>query len=130
MFMSLTTPPKRIKEVLPSGTINIVKSGLSNPQGLAFDSLGDLFYADHTANQVFQISSPTVLFASSPINTGTLVSAALTGLTPAMLYYFRAVAMGPGGTTITAAFFFLHRLATRLSHHHNRNRVLDISRPR
>src|SRR5262249_47628256 len=63
------------------------------------------FVADTGNNRVVELSPPTVAATPSPL-TGSqamAVSATLTGLAPGTLYYYRAVAAGPGGTVAATA---------------------------
>jgi hypothetical protein len=96
-----------VKEVLPNGTIKTIGSGFYDPIGVAVDAAGDVFV--DSGNRVVELSPPTVA-ATPPTLTGsqdTAVSANLTGLSPDTVYYYRAVATGPGGTVAAPAQSFL-----------------------
>jgi hypothetical protein len=98
-----------VKEVLPDSTIRTLGSGFSGPTGVAVDGAGDVFVADSKNNRVVELSPPTVAATPSPLtgDLATAVSSALAGLTPNALYYYRAVASGPGDTVAAPARSFL-----------------------
>jgi hypothetical protein len=98
-----------VKEILPNGTIRALGSGFWAPYGVAVDAAGDVFVADAGNTGVVELSPPTVA-ATPPTLTGSLdtaVSASLTGLSADTVYFYRAVATGPGGTVAAQARSFL-----------------------
>src|SRR5674476_957460 len=56
---------KCIYEFTPSGTQSTFTSGLVNPAGLAFDSVGNLFVADRNLNSSFIYAFTTQGFRST-----------------------------------------------------------------
>lgn len=46
-----------ILEIMPGGSTNIFTSGLDGPQGLAFDSAGDLFEADTSSGRIYEFTN-------------------------------------------------------------------------
>src|SRR5271157_2749455 len=55
-----------ISEISPEGTVTTFASGLSNPNGLAFNSSGDLFVANENVGTISEIApdGSVSLFAS------------------------------------------------------------------
>ena len=76
----------------------------ASPSGVAVDAAGDVFVADSGNNRVVELSPPSVAATPSSLggSTTTDVSAALTGLTPATTYYYRAVASSAAGIVADA----------------------------
>jgi hypothetical protein len=104
-----------VEEVLPTGTIKTIGSGFSFPTGVAVDAAGEVFVTDQGNNRVVELSPPAVAATPSLVtdSTATAVSANLTGLSPDTVYYYRAVATGPGGTVAdSSAQSFTTQVAT------------------
>jgi len=64
--------PNRIYEIAPDGTKTIFASGLNGPEGLAFDSIGDLFDAEPNARCIYEF---TPVGTKSTFATAGIVSA-------------------------------------------------------
>ena len=52
----VSTWPTSITEFTPSGTQSIFAFGLSNPSGLAFNRVGDLFEADYISGHIYEFT--------------------------------------------------------------------------
>jgi hypothetical protein len=91
-----------VKEVMSNGTMQTLGSGFVKPTGVAVDGAGDVFVADAGASnyQLVELGLATAAATPAPLTgtTAQAVSAALTGLSPATTYYYRAVAVNAAGT--------------------------------
>jgi hypothetical protein len=116
------TTNQTIREVTPGGVVTTLAGAATtgssdgigtnarfyNPEGVAIDSVGNVYVADGNNDTIRELSIPSVLAQSGLTGSGPVaIGAPATGLMPGTTYYYRVVATSAGGTAFGSTQSFV-----------------------